>query len=99
MAQAKVKILVPDHVARLVRGLHPQIKRKIRAAFQVLADDPFAGKALKDELEGLRSFRVGRHRVIYRLQQKEQIQIIAVGSRESIYEETYRILKKEQEER
>ena len=93
MAQEKAKIAVPDHVARLVRSMHPHIKKKVRAAFQAIVDEPFAGKALKDELAGLRSFRVGRHRVIYRLPKKGQIEIVAVGSRESIYEETYRLLK------
>jgi len=93
MTQGRVKISVPDHVSRLIRSMHPHIKKKIRAAFQVLMEDPFAGKALKEELAGLRSFRVGRHRVVYRLPQKDQLEIVTIGSRESVYEETYRLLK------
>ena len=93
MRQGRTTISVPDYVARLVQSLHPHIKKKIRAAFQALIDDPFAGKSLKDECAGLRSFRVGRHRVIYRVPQKDRLEIVAVGSRESIYEETYRLLQ------
>lgn len=91
MGNMRAKILLPDAVAGLVRSMHPHLKKKVRSAFHLLIKDPAAGKPLRDELLGLRSFRVGRHRIIYRLQ---QIEIVAVGSRESIYEETYRLLKK-----
>lgn len=90
----RAKILLPDTVAGLIRSMHPHLKKKVRSAFHILIQDPDAGKPLKDELLGLRSFRVGRHRIIYRLKQSGQIEIVAVGSRESIYEETYRLLKK-----
>ena len=98
MANVRTKILVPEKVAALVRRMHPQLKRKVRAAFQVLMTDPNAGKTLKDELVGLKSLRVGRYRVIYRSLQNQQVEIVAVGSRESIYEETYRLLKRQERE-
>lgn len=56
--------------------------------------DPSSGKALKDELAGLRSFRVGTFRVIYRVM-RNVVEIVAIGPRERIYEETYRLLKRE----
>ncbi len=43
---------------------------------------------------GLRSYRVSRFRIIYRLVQEKRIEIIAVGPRERIYEETYRLVTK-----
>ena len=58
-------------------------------------DQPEVGKALKDELAGLRSFRVGRFRIIYRISSKRQIDLVALGPRVRIYEETYRLVKKE----
>lgn len=94
MTDTRAKVLVPDVVAGLVRSLHPQLKKKVRAAFQALIADPYAGKALKDELAGLRSFRVGRYRVIYRVPRVNQVEIVAVGPRETIYDETYRLLRK-----
>lgn len=54
---------------------------------------PQAGKALKDELSGYRSFRVGNFRIIYRID-KEIIEVVAVGPRRTIYEETYRLISK-----
>ena len=58
---------VPDEVARLIRGLHPAIKRKVRAALQEIVYKPRCGKPLKEELAGLRSFQLGRPRIVYRL--------------------------------
>lgn len=94
MKRQLYKLLVADHAASVLRTLHPDIKRKIKIAFQVIAADPYAGKALAEELDGLRSYRVSRFRIIYRLIQERRIEIIAVGPRERIYEETYRLVTK-----
>jgi mRNA-degrading endonuclease RelE of RelBE toxin-antitoxin system len=56
--------------------------------------DPGIGKSLLDELAGLRSLRVGRFRIIYRIAPSHIIEVIAIGPRNSIYEETYRLIKK-----
>lgn len=50
--------------------------------------------ALVDELAGLRSCRVGRLRIVYRLTGNRIIEIVAVGPRRTIYEETYRLLRR-----
>ncbi|MBW1774034.1 MAG: type II toxin-antitoxin system RelE/ParE family toxin [Deltaproteobacteria bacterium] len=60
-----------------------------------MTKEPDFGKPLKDELEGLRSIRVNRFRIIYRIEGSKVIQIVAIGPRSSIYEETYRLIKKE----
>ncbi len=91
------KLLIPHTVAALVRSLHPELKRKVRASFQRILDDPQAGKKLVNELEGLRSFRIGRFRIIYRVEEKKNIAVVAVGPRETIYKDTYRIIKKQEE--
>lgn len=96
MATEARKLRVPDSVAGCLRGLHPQIKRKIRSALDVLLRDPHSGKALKDDLAGLWSLRVGRFRIVYRIAGRDRLEIVAVGPRERIYEETYRLLRKEQ---
>jgi mRNA interferase RelE/StbE len=88
------RLRVPSHVAELIRGLHPEIKRKVRSALESPLRDPLAGKALKDELEGLRSVRAGRFRVVYRIGEKGVIEIVSVGPRKHIYEETLRLLRR-----
>jgi len=88
------KLRVPDHLAGFIRDLHPEIKRKIKGSLKNIATEPNSGKPLKEELEGLRSFKVRRFRIVYRIAESGEIQIIAIGPRERIYEETYRLIKK-----
>ncbi|MDZ7754632.1 MAG: type II toxin-antitoxin system RelE/ParE family toxin [Gammaproteobacteria bacterium] len=91
------RLRVPEEVARRVRGLHPDIKRKVRRALQTVLDDPCAGKPLKEELAGLRSYRLGRLRIVYRLANDGNVDIVSVGPRRNIYEETYRRIRKQKE--
>lgn len=76
----------------MLRGLHPELKRRVRAGLDRLVADPFAGKALRGDLVGLRSLLVGRIRVLYR-ETACAIDIVAVGPRERIYEETLRLIR------
>lgn len=87
------RLIIPDYVSSLVRSLHPGLKKKIKAALSEILSNSESGKPLKDELEGLRSLRVARYRIIFRIK-IDFVEIIAVGSRKTIYEETYRLLKK-----
>ena len=89
------KLRVPDEIVALIRGCHPVLKRKIRAGLRNILADPDSGKSLKDDLEGLRSYRISRFRIIYRISSKSILDIVAVGPRKTIYEETYKIIKKE----
>lgn len=97
--QTPHKLRITDRAAALLRTLHPNIKKKVRASFHAIMTNPYAGKALTEELSGLRSYRVRRYRIIYRLVKERQIEIVAVGPRERIYEDTYRALKKEREDK
>jgi mRNA interferase RelE/StbE len=89
------KLRVPDEIAALIRGCHPQLKRKIKAGLRNILTDAEDGKSLKDELEGLRSYHISRFRIIYRISSEQTIDIVAVGPRKIIYEQTYRIIKKD----
>jgi mRNA interferase RelE/StbE len=95
MAGPTRRIRVPDDVARLIRGLHPHLKKKIKAAIKMITSNPNEGKELRDDLSELRSFRGGRFRIIYRVR-RGALEIVAVGPRDRIYEDTYRILMKEE---
>lgn len=94
---AQMKLRVPADLVALIRGCHPLLKRKIRAGLRLIVAEPEAGKSLKDELEGLKSCRIGKFRIIYRMAPRRIIDIAAIGPRRSIYEETYRVIKKEAE--
>ncbi|TDJ71404.1 MAG: hypothetical protein E2O38_08075 [Proteobacteria bacterium] len=58
--------------------------------------DSRRGKLLRGELEGVWSVRVSRFRLVYRIGPGRQIEIVALGPRERIYEETLRLVKKDQ---
>jgi mRNA interferase RelE/StbE len=96
MTQIHHKLVVPDNVLELIRGMHPHLKKKVKASLRQILVNPLAGKALKDELTGLMSFRVSRFRIVYRISQKKHVEIIAIGSRERIYEDTFRFVKRDQ---
>ena len=54
------RLRAPPQIAALIGGLHPQIKKKVPSVLERILSNPLCGKALKDKLDGLRSFRVGR---------------------------------------
>ena len=89
------RLTVPIEIQRLIRKMHPDLRRKLRASLDLIASDPSSGKVLFDELEGLRSFRVSSFRVIYKTTDPKRIEIIAIGPRRRIYEATVRILRKQ----
>ena len=88
------RLRLSPEVVSLLRGLHPDLKRRLRAALDRIVSDPSAGKALRAELTGLRSLRVGRVRIVYR-ESRVAIESVAVGPRERIYEETLRLVRRE----
>ena len=92
--KAAYRFRVPDGDASLIRGLHPELKQKIRTSLALLGRDPHAGKALQAELEGLYSIRAGRLRIVYRRGRRRSIEIVVIGPRERVYEETLRLLRK-----
>lgn len=74
-------------VRDLIGQMHPDLKRKVRAALADILDNPDCGKPLKSELAGLWSLRVGRHRIVYR-PDAGGAEIVAIGPRRIVYEET-----------
>ena len=91
---SSLKLRLPQDLADLIRGMHPGLKKKVRACLEAILSDVTSGKALKDDLAGLRSFRIGRMRVIYRVA-KTEVQVVAIGPRSRIYEETARLIRRE----
>lgn len=90
----KKHLKIPSELLSFLRTLHPDVKRKIKAGLKDIALNPSGGKILKDELEGLRSYRLGAYRIIYR-EALSFLEIIAIGERERIYEDTIKRLLKE----
>jgi mRNA interferase RelE/StbE len=53
-------VRLPKDAEQVIRSLHPDLKRRVRAAVDPLCTDPEVGKSLKGELDGWRSLRVGQ---------------------------------------
>ena len=86
---------IPPHVAEVIRSLHPDLKRSIKAAVRGIATDPECGEPLMRELDGLWKYRVRRFRIVYAIDRKARaIRLIAVGHRQSIYEDLTAKLRK-----
>ena len=81
-------------LADRIRGLHPQIKRKLRAGLDDVLDGREHGKPLQDELAGLFSLRIGRFRLIYQPRESGDVEVMAFGPRSAIYEETLRCVRR-----
>ena len=79
---------IPPHVAGVIRSLHPDLKRSIKAAVRAIATDPACGVPLLRELDGLWKYRVRRFRIVYAVDRKSRvIRLMAVGHRRNVYEE------------
>ena len=79
---------IPPHVAEVIRSLHPDLKRSIKAAVRAIAADPGCGGPLLRELDGLWKYRVRRFRIVYAIDRKARvIRLMAVSHRRHVYEE------------
>jgi mRNA-degrading endonuclease RelE of RelBE toxin-antitoxin system len=92
------RLKVPAEVRSLIRHLPPVLKKKIRAAIADILDDPTCGKALKQELDGYWSLRVGRSRIVYQ-STGTAIEIVTIGPRETVYEEAAREIRRDEVKR
>lgn len=90
---ARGSLRVPNEVRTIIERLHPETKRKVRAALETLVADPTVGVPLRDDLTGFRRIRIGRWRVVYR-ERRRTIEIHAVGPRSTIYTDLIARLRK-----
>ena len=73
--------------ARAIRKLDPAVRRQVKAAVERLAEDPTRGKLLQLTLHGLRSWRTGEWRIVYRADnERVVVLVIAVGHRREVYD-------------
>lgn len=90
-----MKTVYHQEAARYLRHCHPAIKSALKTAVQSLKDNPYSGKPLSDDLEGMRSLRYKRYRIIYEYDVKlERIAVLFAGHRSTVYSELSQNLKK-----
>ena len=73
--------------SRTFKRLHPAIRKQLKEIFKKLYENPYLGKALRNELVNFRSLKMKRYRVIYQIDNRNKEAIIyAIGHRRDIYE-------------
>jgi mRNA-degrading endonuclease RelE of RelBE toxin-antitoxin system len=81
----RYRIEMPRSIRDLIRHLPPDLKRKIKISLRSVAEDPYRAKELKDDLAGLRSLKVAKARIIYRVKGLT-VEVVAFGPRADIYQ-------------
>lgn len=90
------KIFYTPFCQKQLQKLPPPIKKIIRMTIESLANSPYFGKPLKEELEGFRSCKLNRYRIIYYLNEPaKQVEILYAGHRSNVYEEFAQYIKQQ----
>lgn len=79
-----MRLVYKPQVIKQLKKLSLSDKTKVINKLGVLTNDPYSGKLLKGEFEGLRSLRAWPYRIIYQVR-KYQIVIYSITHRQSTY--------------
>lgn len=80
------KVVVERKVEKSLSKIPQKWRVRLAKAIDSLSTNPFHGKKLEGELEGLYSIRVWPYRIIYSINKKEiVIIVVAIGHRQGIY--------------
>ncbi|MBI2676375.1 MAG: type II toxin-antitoxin system RelE/ParE family toxin [Candidatus Yanofskybacteria bacterium] len=80
------QLRVEPSALRSLNRISGRDRQRIIASLAGIKRDPFGGKALEGKLKGVRSWRVGEYRILYRILKHELlIIVIRIGSRQGIY--------------
>ena len=83
-----LRLKFTPEAARLIAKLHPEGKKLIKSGLDELRQNPFLGDDLQQELSGFKSYKIKRYRVLYAVNEEEEvIQIYYVGHRRDVYEQ------------
>ena len=73
--------------AKAIRKLDDPVRQRVRRAVETLMEDPLRGKPLQLAIKGLRSWRTGDFRIIYRaVEEHLEIYVVAIGHRRDVYD-------------
>ena len=81
-------ILISPKLLKKLQKMDKNTKERIVEALSEIVKDPERYKPLRYELKGLRSARVGKWRIIYRIE-GEKIIILSIGHRSKVYDEKH----------
>jgi len=83
----KYRVQLAPSAADAFSAFNPAVRAQIKAGLKELANNPYAGMELQDDLTELRSYRIKRYRIIYTAVTGEKtLKIYAIGHRREIYD-------------
>lgn len=81
------QIKLTQTVAKLLVNFHPELKKRTKAALIDIANNPYIGKELQEDLSGYLTHRFKRYRVIYTIEEETKTIIVhLVWHRRDVYE-------------
>ena len=80
-----MKLLLTNTFKKKFKKLSLDVQSKIEKSLLSIYERPLLGKKLIGELEGEFSYRVGKYRIIYFIDENDNIWIETVGHRKDIY--------------
>ena len=90
-----LRIRFTPEAARLLSKIYPENKKLIKAAIEELRQDPHSGDDLEEELSGFKSYKIKRYRILYKINEEENvIEVYYIGHRKDVYEQFRRLLDK-----
>ncbi len=80
------RLFISTRAKKRLKLLKLTHQEAILAALEEIKEDPFIGKPLTRELTGRFSFRVGVHRIIYKVSLSDKtIRVLNAGHRSDVY--------------
>ena len=90
-----LRIRFTPEAAGLLSKIHPENKKLIKAAIEELRQDPHSGSDLEEELSGFNSYKIKRYRILYKMNEEENvIEVYYIGHRRDVYEQFRCLLNK-----
>ncbi|MGH7204530.1 MAG: type II toxin-antitoxin system RelE family toxin [Candidatus Levyibacteriota bacterium] len=81
------RIVLTRKAKKRFKEIKVSYQAHISFALKEIADDPFQGKPLQDELSGQYTYRVGVYRILYKINKKDQtVTVMTAGHRGTVYE-------------
>lgn len=81
-----MEVILSKDARKQYENLPIPSRTKVRKKLGALEDDPFSGKKLTGELEGIRSLRAWPYRILYEINIKaDRVEILKIAHRQGVY--------------
>ncbi|MDR2204451.1 MAG: type II toxin-antitoxin system RelE/ParE family toxin [Nitrososphaerota archaeon] len=78
------KIILSKAAIKQLDNLDKPVRLRVFRELKQLENNPLAGKALTGDLQGARTFRVGKYRIIYQMSDYN-ITVLTIKHRKKVY--------------